>query len=62
MELKGGDLSKIFIFVFIILVGLVGTYLEFKKPKKEEDNFEVDQKKINKEILEELKKDDNSDI
>ncbi|NPA04135.1 MAG: hypothetical protein GXO61_04660 [Epsilonproteobacteria bacterium] len=55
MELKAGDLSKILIFAFILLVGLVGTYLEFRKPKEEKDSFKVDTKKINQEILEELK-------
>ncbi|WP_041354040.1 hypothetical protein [Nitratiruptor sp. SB155-2] len=62
MELKGGDLSKILIFAFIVLVGLVGTYLEFRKPKEKEDQFEIDQKKINQEILEELEKHENSHI
>ncbi|BCD61960.1 MULTISPECIES: hypothetical protein [Nitratiruptor] len=62
MELKAGDLSKILIFAFILLVGLVGTYLEFRKPKESEDKFEVDQKRINKEILEELEKNENSNI
>ncbi len=61
MELKGGDLSKIFIFVFILVVGLLGTYLEFRKPKEEEP-FEVDTKAINKEILEELQKDEDSHL
>ncbi len=61
MELKAGDLSKILIFAFILLVGLVGTYLEFRKPKKKDSSFELDTKKINKEILEELKNED-SDI
>ncbi len=59
MELKAGDLSKILIFVFIVLVGLVGTYLEFRKPKEKEEEFTLDQKKLNKEILEEIKKDEN---
>ena len=62
MELKAGDLSKIFIFVFILVVGLLGTYLEFRKPKEREDGFEIDTKKINKEILEELEKDENSHL
>ncbi len=61
MELKAGDFSKILIFAFILLVGLVGTYLEFRKPKKKDSSFELDTKKINKEILEELKNED-SDI
>ncbi len=58
MELKAGDLSKILIFIFILLVGLVGTYLEFRKPKKDEEQFKVDTKKINKEILQELENED----
>jgi len=58
MDLRAGDLSKILIFVFILLVGLVGTYLEFRKPKEKEESFDVDIKKINKEILEELKNED----
>ncbi len=62
MELKAGDLSKILIFIFIILVGLVGTYLEFRKPKQKDEEFKLDQKKINQEILEEIKKDENSHI
>ncbi len=62
MELKAGDLSKILIFIFIILVGLVGTYLEFRKPKEKDEEFKLDQKKINQEILEEIKKDENSHI
>ncbi|BCD60129.1 MULTISPECIES: hypothetical protein [unclassified Nitratiruptor] len=62
MELKGGDLSKILIFAFILLVGLVGTYLEFRKPKEKEEQFEIDQKKLNKEILEELEKHENSNV
>ncbi len=62
MDLKGGDLSKILIFAFIVLVGLVGTYLEFRKPKEKEKEFEIDQKRVNKEILEELKKDEDSNI
>ncbi len=62
MELKAGDLSKILIFVFIILVGLVGTYLEFRKPKEKDEEFKLDQKKINQEILEEIKKDEDSHL
>ena len=62
MELKAGDLSKILIFVFIILVGLVGTYLEFRKPKEKDEEFKLDQKKINQEILEEIKKDENNHL
>ena len=62
MELKAGDLSKILIFIFILVVGLVGTYLEFRKPKKDEEEFEVDTKKLNQEILEELKKDESRDL
>ncbi|BCD67852.1 hypothetical protein [Nitratiruptor sp. YY09-18] len=60
MELKAGDLSKILIFAFILLVGLVGTYLEFRKPKEKDESFEVDIKKINKEILEELEHEDSN--
>ena len=59
MELKAGDLSKIFIFAFILLVGLVGTYIEFRKPKRGEKEYEIDIKRINKEILEELKNEDS---
>ncbi|MRI58172.1 MAG: hypothetical protein C6H99_01550 [Epsilonproteobacteria bacterium] len=62
MELKAGDLSKILIFLFILLVGLVGTYLEFRKPKKEEEEIKIDTKKLNEEILEELKKDESSHL
>lgn len=62
MDLKGGDLSKILIFAFIVLVGLVGTYLEFRKPKEKENEFKIDQKSLNKEILEELKKDEDSNL
>ncbi len=62
MELKAGDLSKILIFIFIILVGLVGTYLEFRKPKEKDEEFKLDQKKINQEILEEIKKDEDSHL
>jgi len=56
MELKAGDLSKIFIFLFILVVGLVGTYLEFRKPKEEKDSFNLDTKEVNREIIEELKR------
>ena len=59
MDLKAGDLSKILIFAFIILVGLVGTYIEFHKHKEDEHPFEPDQKKINQEILEELRNEDS---
>ncbi len=62
MELRAGDLSKILIFIFILIVGLVGTYLEFRKPKKSEDAFDIDTKKLNQEILEELKKDESRDL
>jgi hypothetical protein len=48
MELKGGDLSKIFIFIFILIVALGGTYLEFRKPKKRDDDFKIDEKELNK--------------
>jgi len=47
MELRGGDLSKILIFLFILLVGLGGTYLEFRKPKKREE-FQIDEKELNR--------------
>ncbi len=59
MELKAGDLSKIIIFIFILLVGLVGTYIEFRKPKRGENDYELNPKRINKEILEELKSEDS---
>ncbi len=62
MELRAGDLSKILIFAFILLIGLVGTYLEFRKPKEKDEEFKLDQKKINKEILEEIKKDEDSHL
>ena len=42
MELKEGDLSKILIFAFILLVGLVGTYLEFRKPKNKDEEKSID--------------------
>ncbi len=59
MDLRAGDLSKILIFAFILLVGLVGTYIEFRKQKNREQDFEIDTKKINKEILEELQHEDS---
>ena len=62
MELKAGDLSKILIFVFILVVGLVGTYIEFRKPKNDEEKYDIDTKKLNQEILEELKKDESRNL
>ena len=61
MELKGGDLSKIIIFLFILIVGLGGTYLEFRNPKSKENEFEVDEKELNK-IKKEAIEDENSDL
>ncbi len=61
MELKGGDLSKIFIFLFILIIGLGGTYLEFRKPKKGEDEFSVDDKELNR-IKKEAIDDEDSHI
>lgn len=59
MELKGGDLSKIIIFLFILIVGLGGTYLEFRKPKKKDEGFEVDEKELNKIKKEAIDEDSN---
>ncbi len=61
MELKGGDLSKIIIFLFILIVGLGGTYLEFRKPKNKEKEFEIDEKELNK-IKKEAIEDENSNL
>lgn len=59
MELKAGDLSKILIFAFILLVGLVGTYLEFRKPKKTTEEKKFDQSDFNKIIKESIKEEEN---
>ncbi|WP_281950626.1 hypothetical protein [Nitrosophilus kaiyonis] len=59
MELKEGDLSKILIFVFILIVGLMGTYLEFRKPSKKEEDKNYKKEDLNKTILESLKKEEN---
>ena len=59
MELKAGDLSKILIFAFILLVGLVGTYLEFRKPKKNLEEKKFDQSDFNKIIKESIKEEEN---
>ena len=62
MELKAGDLSKILIFIFILLVGLVGTYIEFRKPKNKNEEKNFDLNNINKIIKEEIEKDENSNF
>jgi len=59
MEFKAGDLSKISIFIFILLVGLVGTYLEFRKPKKESEDKNFNKDDINKIIIESIKEEEN---
>jgi hypothetical protein len=61
LELKGGDLSKIAIFLFILIVGLGGTWLEFRKPKKDE-GFEVDHKELNKIKKEAIEDDESSHL
>jgi len=59
MELKSGDLSKILIFAFILLIGLGGTYLEFRKPKKESKDKNFNKDDINKIIIESIKEEEN---
>ncbi|NPA83941.1 MAG: hypothetical protein GXO38_05655 [Epsilonproteobacteria bacterium] len=48
MELRGGDLSKILIFLFIIIVALGGTYLEFRNSKGKREEFQVDEAELNR--------------
>ncbi len=62
MELKDGDLSKILIFLFILIVGLGGTYLEFRKPKNKEDEFKIDEKELNKIKKEAIEEDEDSNL
>jgi len=58
MEFKAGDISKIAIFAFILIVGLLGTYLEFRKPKNKNQAKEFKNEDFNKIIKEEIKKEE----
>lgn len=52
--------SRLFILIFIILFVIVGTFIEFKKPKKEKKD--IDKSKLNKTILDSIKEEDNENI
>ncbi|WP_187648181.1 hypothetical protein [Nitrosophilus labii] len=51
--------SRVAILIFIIVFVLVGTYLEFRKPKKKISHQEIDKDQLNKIILDSLKEEEN---
>lgn len=50
---------KLSIYLFILIFGVGGTILEFRKPKKKNEDNKINKDEFNKIIIESLKKEDS---